>query len=58
MGKIVEVTWKKGQKIFIFESAKEILEAHEGGRIEFNETEIVVNSSSNKVGRWTNDSKK
>ncbi len=44
LGKVVEVTWKKGQKISIFESAEEILEAHEGGRIEFNETEIVVNT--------------
>ncbi|MBA4463260.1 MAG: hypothetical protein H2B01_03625 [Nitrosopumilaceae archaeon] len=44
LSSIVEVTWKKGQNKIVFESAEEILEAHEGGRIEFNETDIVINT--------------
>ena len=44
LSKVVEVTWKKGQKISIFESAEEILEANEGGRIELNETGMVINT--------------
>jgi len=35
---------KKGQNKIIFESAKEILVAKEGSRIEFKETEIVINT--------------
>ncbi|MDX1440879.1 MAG: hypothetical protein R3237_00275 [Nitrosopumilaceae archaeon] len=44
LGKVVEVTWKKGQKISILESAEEILEAHKGSRLEFNESQIVINA--------------
>ena len=41
---IVEVTWKKGQNKIIFESAEEIIGALEGGRIEFKETDVVINT--------------
>ena len=44
LSSVVEVTWKKGQNKIIFESADEILEAKEGGRIEFKETDIVINT--------------
>jgi len=44
LSSIVEVTWKKGQNKTILESAEEILEAEEGGRIEFKETDIVINT--------------
>jgi hypothetical protein len=44
LNSVVEVTWKKGQNKIIFESAEEILEAKEGGRIEFKETGIVINT--------------
>ena len=44
LSSVVEVTWKKGQNKIIFESADEILEAKEGERIEFKETDIVINT--------------
>ncbi len=44
LSSVVEVTWKKGQNKIIFESAEEILEAKEGERIEFKETDIVINT--------------
>ncbi len=44
LSSVVEVTWKKGQNKIIFESAEEILEAKEGSRIEFKETDIVINT--------------
>ena len=44
LSSVVEVEWKKGQNKIIFESAEEILEAKEGGRIEFKETGIVINA--------------
>ncbi len=44
LGKIIEVTWKPGQKQIIFESVDEILDAEKSGRIKFNETNVVVNS--------------
>jgi len=44
LSSVVEVTWKKGQNKIIFETAEEILEAFEGGRVEFNETGIVINT--------------
>ncbi len=44
LSSVVEVEWKKGQNKIIFESAEEILEAKEGGRIEFKETDIVINT--------------
>ena len=44
LSSVVEVTWKKGQNKIIFDSTEEILEAKEGGRIEFKETDIVINT--------------
>jgi len=44
LSSVIEVTWKKGQNKVVFESAEEILEAQEGGRIEFKETDIVINT--------------
>ena len=44
LGSVVEISWKKGQNIIVFESAEQILEAKEAGRIEFNETGIVLNT--------------
>ena len=43
LNSITEVTWKRGQNEIVFESAPDVLEAHERGRVEFNETGIVVN---------------
>ncbi len=44
LSSVVEVEWKKGQNKTIFESAEEILKAKEGGRINFKETGIVINT--------------
>ena len=44
LSSVVEVEWKKGQNKKIFESAEEILKAKEGGRIDFKETDIVINT--------------
>ena len=41
---VIEVTWKTGQKITIFESADDIIAAKDGGRVEFHETQIVLNT--------------
>ena len=43
LGSIIEVTWKKGQKETIFESASDVISAEKSGRIEFNETNVIVN---------------
>ena len=58
LGKIIEVTWKPGQKQIVFESADEILDAEKSGRIKFHETNVVVNSpqikwSSNQMTERT-----
>ncbi len=44
LNSIIEVTWKVGQKEIEFESATDIIKAEEGGRIEFNETGVVLNT--------------
>ncbi|ARS65271.1 hypothetical protein NMSP_1673 [Candidatus Nitrosomarinus catalina] len=44
LGSIIEVTWKSGQKEIIFESADDIIDAEQSGRIKFNETNVVVNT--------------
>ena len=41
---VIEVSWKFGQKPTIFESVDDIIAAEKGGRIEFNETGIVLNT--------------
>lgn len=40
---VIEITWKKGQNRTLLESAQDILDARDGGRIEFDETGTVVN---------------
>ncbi len=44
LNSIIEVTWKVGQKEIEFESTTDIIAAKEGGRIEFEETGIVLNT--------------
>jgi hypothetical protein len=44
LNSIIEVTWKVGQKEIEFKSATDIIAAEEGGRIEFNEKRIVLNT--------------
>ena len=44
LNSVIEVTWKKGQKEIVFESATDIITAQEKGRIDFNETGIVLNA--------------
>ena len=44
LNSVIEVTWKKGQKEIVFESSADIIAAKEGGRIEFNETKVVLNT--------------
>jgi hypothetical protein len=44
LNSVIEVTWKKGQKEIVFESATDIISAQENGRIEFDETGIILNT--------------
>ena len=44
LNSVIEVTWKIGQKQTVFESAADVIAAEEGGRVEFNETGIVLNT--------------
>lgn len=44
LNSVVEVTWKRGQNETVLESAQEVLEAQEAGRVEFNEAGVVVNA--------------
>ena len=44
LSSVIEVTWKVGQKEIVFESAADVIAAEEGGRVEFNETGIVLNT--------------
>jgi len=44
LNSVIEVTWKNGQKEIVFESSIDIIAANESGRIEFNETGIVLNT--------------
>jgi hypothetical protein len=44
LNSVIEVSWKTGQKEIVFESSSEIIAAEESGRIEFNETKIVLNA--------------
>jgi len=44
LSSVIEVTWKIGQKEIMFESAADVITAEEGGRVEFNETGIVLNT--------------
>jgi len=44
LNSVIEVTWKIGQKEIMFESAADVITAEESGRVEFNETGIVLNT--------------
>ncbi|MCH7877058.1 MAG: hypothetical protein IIA20_02295, partial [Thaumarchaeota archaeon] len=44
LNSVIEVTWKIGQKEIMFESADDVIAAEEGGRVEFNETGIILNT--------------
>ncbi|MCV0393357.1 MAG: hypothetical protein K5790_08745 [Nitrosopumilus sp.] len=44
LSSVIEVKWKTGQKEIVFSSAEEIIAAKEAGRVEFNETGIVLNT--------------
>ncbi|QLH03675.1 hypothetical protein C5F47_09055 [Nitrosopumilus cobalaminigenes] len=44
LSSVIEVTWKVGQKEIEFTSADDVIVAEEGGRIEFNETGIILNA--------------
>ena len=44
LNSVIEVTWKKNQNMIMLESEDDITKAHEGGRIELNETGIVINA--------------
>ncbi len=44
LSSIIEVTWKAGQREIEFTSAADIIAAEEGGRIEFNETGVILNA--------------
>ena len=44
LSSVIEVTWKVGQKEIEFQSAKDVIAAEEGGRIEFNETGVILNA--------------
>ena len=49
LSSIIEVTWKVGQKEIEFTSAEDVIAAEENGRIEFNETGIILKYSSNSL---------
>jgi len=44
LSSVIEVTWKTGQKEIEFQSAIDIINAEESGRIEFNESGIILNT--------------
>jgi len=44
LSSVIEVTWKIGQKEIRLESVADVIAAEEGGRVEFNETEIILNT--------------
>ena len=44
LSSVVEITWKLGQKPTLFNSTSDIMEARDAGRIQYNQTEIVLNT--------------
>jgi len=52
LNSVIEVTWKKGQNAIILESSEEVINAEKGGRVEFNETGVVINAPQIM---WPND---
>jgi hypothetical protein len=44
LNSVIEVTWKKGQNATVLESLEEVINAEKGGRVEFNEIGVVINT--------------
>ena len=44
LNSVIEVTWKIGQKASLIKSVDDIIAAEESGRVEFNETKIILNT--------------
>ena len=44
LSSVIEVTWKIGQTPVLLNSVDDVISAQEGGRVEFNETGIVLNT--------------
>jgi len=44
LNSVVEVTWKKGQNATLLKSSEEVIDAEKSGRVEFNETGVVINA--------------
>jgi hypothetical protein len=44
LNSVIEVTWKPGQRATLIESAEDVIDAEEGGRVEFNEADIILNT--------------
>jgi len=44
LNSVIEVTWKKGQNATVLESSEEVINAEKGGRVEFNEIGVVINT--------------
>jgi hypothetical protein len=52
LNSVIEVTWKKGQNATVLESSEEVINAEKGGRVEFNEIGVVINTPQIM---WPND---
>ena len=44
LNSVIEVTWKKGQNATLLKSSEEVMDAEKSGRVEFNETGVVINA--------------
>ena len=44
LNSVIEVEWKNGQRPSVLESVEDVEKVHEGGRVTFTETDVVVNS--------------
>lgn len=44
LSSIIEVSWKKGQNYEVLKSTEDIIKAKDGGRVEFKETNVIINT--------------
>jgi len=44
LSKVIEVSWKRGQNEIVLDSAQEIIDAKQGGRVEFTDTDVILNT--------------
>ena len=44
LNSVIEVSWKKGQNATLLKSSEEVMNAEKSGRVEFNETGVVINT--------------